>query len=258
MTTVKDIAMEIEKIAPLGLAEEWDNVGLMVGDYNQEVKKVLTCLDVDIRVVSEAVDKGCNMICSHHPLIFSRLSSITSDTVLGKILLKAMENKVAIYSAHTNLDCAKGGTNDFLCSLFELSDVEILSEIGEGNLIRKGTLKKPIELSEMAKIVAKKLGQKTIKIIGDKNKVVSTVAICSGGGGDYIGDVSGNCDLYITGDIKYHMARKAYDENLCVIVAEHYNSEIFAKEILKNILKDVPVEVLESQENKDVYNYIEI
>lgn len=256
MITVKEVADIIEKAAPKTLAQEWDNVGLLVGDDRREVKKIMTALDVDMNVLSEAIEKNCDMIVSHHPLIFGHINFVTNENTVGEIILKAAENKVAIYSAHTNLDCTKGGTNDYLCSLFELKDVEICSGVAEDNLIRKGVLKTPCTIEEMAKKVGTKLGKKHVRIVGEKDKLVSTVALCSGGGAEYIPEVAHTCDLYITGDVKYHGAKLAQEKGLALIIAEHFDTEVYAMEILKKILENCPAEVITSQENKDVFEDI--
>ena len=252
MTTVKNIAAIIEATAPRTLAEDWDNPGLAVGDEDAPVSKVLTSLDCDEKVVDEAIAKGCNMIVCHHPLIFRPMSFITTENPLGKVVLKAAKHGIAIYSAHTNLDCAQGGTNDFLCALLGIENTELCEDIGDGNLVRIGEISsQPFET--FAKHIAEKLGKKYIRCIGDSKKIISRVGVCTGGGGDYISDMADKCHLYITGDVKYHMARNADENGVCVAVAEHYETERFAAEILKNILSDAGVEAICSEENKDVF-----
>lgn len=129
LVTVKDIVAFMEGIAPHDLAESWDNTGLAIGDPDQEVKKVLVALDVIDSVIEEAIEIGADLILTHHPmLLFKKIDSITKGDALGKRIYKLIENKVAALSAHTNLDIAKGGTNDVLAKLIGLTDVEILRE----------------------------------------------------------------------------------------------------------------------------------
>ena len=252
MTTVKDVANIIEGIAPRHLAEDWDNPGLSVGKENAPVTKVLTALDCDETVVTEAIEKGCDMIVCHHPLIFRPLSFVTTENDIGKTVLTATENRIAIYSAHTNLDCAEGGTNDYLCRLLGIENVTVCEEVAEGNLIRTGEIS-PVTFGEFAKKIAEKLGKAYIRCVGDKEKLIRRVGVCTGGGGDYISEMAEKCDLYITGDVKYHMARSAAESGLCVAVAEHFETEHFAKEIFKKILSENGVEAVCSEKNKDVF-----
>ncbi len=250
--TVKDVINYIEDAAPRSLAEDWDNPGLAVGDENSTVTKVLTALDCDLTVVKEAIQKGCNMVVCHHPLIFRPLSFVTNENSVGSIVLLAAQSGVSIYSAHTNLDCAKGGTNDFLCDLLEIENKTVCEEIGGGNLVRTGEIS-PCTFEEFAKKIALKLGKKYIRCVGDKNKIIRTVGVCTGGGGEYIIEMAEKCDLFITGDVKYHAARAAAESGLCVAVGEHFETECFAAEILKNILSAKGVKALCSEVNKDVF-----
>ncbi len=257
MTTVKDIINIIESAAPLCLAEEWDNPGLMVGRESAPVHRVLTALDCDMEVVKEAVEKGCDMIVTHHPLIFRPLSFVTSENSIGRILLALAENKIALYSAHTNFDGAKGGINDFLCDMLNLQNVEICESIGGGNLVRKGKIS-PTPFSEYAAFLAKTFNKPYIRCVGDKNKMIERVAICSGGGGDFVGDMAELCDLFITGDVKYHAAREAHEQRLCLAMVEHFETEHFTAELFRSLLEKEGVDALVSQANKDVVYDIKI
>lgn len=251
MTTAKDIIDIIEAFAPPTLAENWDNSGLAVGDTSVEVKKVLTALDCDESVVLEAVKKGCNMIVCHHPLIFRPLGFVTTENPVGKTVLTAAKHDIVIYSAHTNLDCATGGINDYLCNLLGLENVTVCTNIGEGNLVRTGEIV-PCSFGGYAKTVAEKLGKKYIRCVGAKDKIIRRVGICSGGGGDYISEMADKCDLYITGDVKYHMARNAAESGLCVAIAEHFETEHFTKEIFREILSKQGITAVCSEINLDV------
>ncbi len=126
---VKDIMGVMEEIAPKKLAENWDKPGLAIGDPEREVKKILVALDVIDPVVEEAKRVGADMIVTHHPmLLFRKIESITADTLLGKRIFNLIQNNIAAFSAHTNLDVAAGGTNDVLAELAGLKNIEILEE----------------------------------------------------------------------------------------------------------------------------------
>lgn len=254
METVQDVMGCLEKLAPHALAQKWDNVGLMVGDKNAQVTKILTTLDVDEWVVAEAVKCGADMIVSHHPLIFSPLKTVTSDTYEGRCILAAARYGIAIFSAHTNLDATEGGTNDYLAKLYELQRVQPLSLEGEENLGRVGEIQ-PQRLGDLAKFVAGKLEMDSVELIGNADRIVRRVAICSGGGGSFIApQLLELCDVYITGDVKYSGARNAHNMGLNVIIAPHYETEKYAMHILADWCRmNLPdVEVVCSQSNRNV------
>ncbi|MDP4118681.1 MAG: Nif3-like dinuclear metal center hexameric protein [Bacillota bacterium] len=251
MTKVKDIMTAIEKTAPRSLAEEWDNVGLMIGDEEAQVTKVLVALDCDENVAKEAWEKGCDMIVTHHPFIFRPMTFVTSETMTGRNLLFLVQNKISLYSAHTNMDCAQGGINDFLCGKLGLYDIKICEHAGNGNIVRIGKTK-PMRFAEYAAEIAGKFGKTHISCVGDKEKIIKTVGICGGGGGEFISEMAGRCDLYITGDVKYHMAKTAQEEGLCIAVLEHYESEICVMDIFAELIKETGVETVKSEANRNV------
>lgn len=131
MATVQDIAKIVEKLAPKHLKEDWDNVGLLVGERNMEVKGVLTTLDVTPEVVAEAEAKGCNLIVSHHPVIFKGMKQITDESALGRLVIELISKKITVYSAHTNLDIAPGGLNDLAAAQIGLGNVKGLETVHE-------------------------------------------------------------------------------------------------------------------------------
>jgi len=123
MINVQQAIYEMSKLAPHYLACDWDNVGLQIGDSSQKVNNILVTLDVTEAVVEEAIKKNCELIISHHPLIFNGLKSINKDNKIGKLIINAVNNKIAIYSAHTNLDIARGGLNDYFACLLGIEDI---------------------------------------------------------------------------------------------------------------------------------------
>lgn len=130
----KDICRYIEKIYPLGLAEDWDNSGLLIGDYNQTINAILITLDINQKIIDEAVDKKVDMIISHHPLIFSPLKRIYYNSYEGKVIMDAIKNNICIYSAHTNFDIADNGMNDILCLKLNISKKENLKVLNYNKL----------------------------------------------------------------------------------------------------------------------------
>ena len=136
MTTVHQVITLMEQLAPRSYAESWDNVGLMVGDRNAMVTGVLTTLDVKEETISYAIEHDCNLIISHHPLIFKGLKQLSCDTAQGRMIHKLIQHKIAVYSAHTNLDIAPGGLNDMLAERLGLIDVKGFIKTGEDALYK--------------------------------------------------------------------------------------------------------------------------
>ena len=135
MCKVQDIINILEEHAPLALQEGWDNSGLQVGDRTMEVTQVLITLDVTLEVVKEAIAKGCNMIVSHHPLIFGGLKSLTGKNYVEQCVLEAIKNNVAIYSAHTNLDSVIDGVSGMMAKKLGLQNCKVLDARG-GQLLK--------------------------------------------------------------------------------------------------------------------------
>lgn len=132
----KLIIEAMEKLAPAGLAEKWDNVGLLIGSPEQEVSKILVTLDVTLPVVRYAAEHGYELIISHHPVIFKALSSIRTDTPQGEMLAELLKHSIAVYSAHTNLDIAAGGVNDALAMCLQLQDIKPLLVTAEEKFVK--------------------------------------------------------------------------------------------------------------------------
>lgn len=122
------IAGILDEFAPRKLAESWDNVGLLVGDGSQKVKRVMVCLDAPEWVVEEAIEKNVDMIVAHHPMIFSGIKRVNTDTAIGRKLLSLIKNNMALYCLHTNYDIVAGGLNDIFARELGFSNTEILEE----------------------------------------------------------------------------------------------------------------------------------
>lgn len=136
IVTIQQIGHIVEQLAPKHLAESWDNVGLMVGQQQTAVTSILTALDVTDEVVEEAIAKGCNLIVSHHPLIFKGLKQVTDETALGRLVWKLIQHNIAVYSAHTNLDVASGGLNDLAAAQIGLGHVKGLEVVHENSVYK--------------------------------------------------------------------------------------------------------------------------
>lgn len=262
MIKVSDIADFMNKFCPPHLAFDGDNVGLLVGGYDKEIRKVLLTLDVDEKVANEAVTKGADMIISHHPLMFHAIKNLTDTFSMQRTLIELIKNDIPLFSAHTNLDCVHGGLNDFLASKLGIKDTKVIEVVDTIDGIdhgfgRLGTVEDGIRLSDMLERCIKTLETPFVKYVGDRNKKIKTVAVNCGGGADEIDIcIEKNVDLFITGDVKYNPARDAYENDMALIDAGHFETEHIVCELLCDILsKEFPdVEFIISKENIPVFN----
>lgn len=235
---IADIISEIEAYAPLNLQESYDNSGYMCGSPETEACGVLLAIDITENVIDEAIEKGCNLIISHHPLIFRGIKSLSSDNYVNRALIKAIKNDIAIYAAHTNLDSVSNGVSMTIAKRLGLENLRVLApkdNYGNGlGLI--GELPTPIETVELltkAKTLFKCKALKHSEICKPEAKVV---AVCGGSGAEFIEEaINAKADVYITGDIKHHDWYRA-EKRVVIADIGHYESEQFTKELFYNIL----------------------
>jgi dinuclear metal center YbgI/SA1388 family protein len=248
MPTVKQIIDIVDEIAPFSLAESWDNSGLQTGDPGWQVSKILIALDVTEKTLSEAETLGCDMLITHHPLIISPEKKIDFSRMPGAAILFSARARIAVVSAHTNLDKAQGGLNDYLaqklgiiCNNVFLADAIQNESAGQiQGLGRIGGLGGTMTLEQLACRIKKKLGIPRVRIIGNPGKMVSTTALCSGSGGSLTTQfLESGMDVYITGDLKYHEARDIEAHGKSAVDVGHFSSEFIAVELLKKRLGDM-------------------
>lgn len=256
---VIEIIELIEKVCPKNLAYDWDNVGLLCGDKEKEINMVLVTLDTNVNVVKEAIDAGADMIVSHHPILLGGIKRIDYSDPTGQMLRLLIENNIPVFAAHTNMDTAKGGINDALSKLFGLTDVKVLeqrTENAEAGLGRYGKLKTPVKLSELAELTKKNLKTPRVRVSGDLNSMISTLAVASGSCSEVIPLANAlGCDAIITGDMKYHNAIDNTESGICIIDAGHYPTENIVMDIFADILKNTGLEIIKSK-NKDIFQFI--
>ncbi len=261
MKKVKEIIEVMETLAPTFLKEDFDNVGLMVGDREKEVKKVLLALDCTLKVVQEAKDNNVDLIITHHPLIFRRPNNITTDTLQGKKIIELIKNDISLYSSHTNLDSAKKGLNDSIPGLLGYDTSEILetnkrdSEAGLGRLV---TLEQATTLEDIINKVKATFNINNLRVVKGKDEV-NKIAIINGSGQDFIGRaISKGADCIITGDTTYHFASDYKEMGINIIDAGHFASEqIVFFNVMKNIMdKFNDVEFILSKVEEDPYTFL--
>lgn len=220
MTTVSQILAQLEQIAPPELKMSWDNVGLLCGDPQAEVTKILVSLDPFEGVADEAIETGAQLIVTHHPLIFRPCQAVTTQTSIGRTILKLSAHGISAINAHTNLDCAAGGVNDVLASILGLDRVEKLPD----GLVRMGTVAEQ-PLPDFLCHVKNKLHTPTLRYV-DGGKPVHRVAVGGGACGDFLTNAyDAGCDTFVTSDIKYNQFWDAHDLGLNLIDAGHFYTE---------------------------------
>ncbi len=251
---LKDIFSYLEERYPPSLSEEWDNIGLLVGNSDSSAEIVLVCLDVTHRVLEKAVRESVDLIISHHPVIFKPIEAITADSAKGRMLAGLIKQGINVYCMHTNFDSAPEGMNQLLANALELINIEIT----EGGLGRFGSTDKSYTMSEYIKYVKNCLKIKTIGFAGDINARVKKVAVyCGAFDEEYAALSAVKPDVIVTGDVKYHTALDMSENGYNVIDAGHYQTErIMVPEIVRILKRQFKnIEITGFEEDNDVITY---
>lgn len=242
MTKIHEIITHLETIAPAHYQESYDNAGLLVGDLNATVSGVIICLDSTEAIIDEAINAGFNLVIAHHPIIFSGLKQLTGQNYVERTIIKAIQNNIAIYAIHTNLDNVYiNGVNGKIADILGIENTQILSpkkgmdddRIGAGIL---GDL--PVEMSEIDFMQKVKIDMElvTLKYTDLLSKPIKKVALCGGSGGFLLEDaVRSGADVFITSDIKYHEYFDA-DGRILVLDIGHFESEQYTITLLQELL----------------------
>lgn len=216
---------------PMELAEDYDNVGLLAGSRMSEVSTVLCALDLNSRVIDEAVEAGAQLIVTHHPILFRGRKNLCEDDPEGALLAKLVRAKLALIAMHTNFDSAREGVNDALACRLGIRNVQTL-ESG----MRIGDIG-PMELAELAAHIENTLGG-VVRRYGEAGRRVRRVAVMGGSGGSYAHiALEAGADVFVTGETGYHNALDMYDRGLCVLEAGHAATELPAIGLLAEKLR---------------------
>ncbi len=259
MPTLGDVAAILEQFAPTALAEEWDNVGLLVGDPRWPARRVMTCLTITQSSVSEAVRGEADLIVAHHPLPFHPLKTITPATTAGSMLLELISAKVGVYSPHTAFDSAPTGINQHLAIGLNLQQIEPLvsatgtveADIGAGRMGLVGGDSTLIELVERVKGF---LGIDSVKVVGADDQSITRIAIACGSGGSFLSTaIDQQCDCLVTGETTFHTCLEAEARGVGLILPGHFASERFALLSLADYLQEQisGIEVWASRDERD-------
>ncbi len=237
---IKEIISLIEAYAPLKLQASFDNSGLLCGDSERELTSILLCIDVTEEVVKEAIDKGHNLIISHHPLIFSGLKHITPTTYVERCVIDAIKHDITIYAAHTNMDVVANGVSGRMADKLDLHHRQILQPEGDpvdGNgfgII--GELQQPVESMAFLQQVKEIFRCDRLRYTTPHTSSIQRVAVCGGAGASFFKQaLAGQADIYISGDFKYHDFFLT-ENRIMIADIGHYESEQFTKEIFYEIL----------------------
>jgi dinuclear metal center YbgI/SA1388 family protein len=243
-------------IAPLSLAEEWDNVGLLINPLKpRNVKKILLTIDLTEAVADEAIAAKIDLIVAYHPILFRPADRLDANEAYDRAVMKLVQKNIAVYSPHTALDAVIGGVNDWLADGVGDGEVSVLhplenSDAGQGRLVE---LKRPVKLKTLAQRIKDHLGLKTLRLApAAENTAIRTVALCAGAGSDAFSGVKADC--YLTGEMSHHSVLAATLNGSHVILCEHTNTERGYLPVFKKILRKAlgnGVEIVISDEDAD-------
>lgn len=258
---IKEVLCALERFAPLPLQEDWDNAGLQVGLTEAEASGALLCLDVNEAIVGEAVRKGCNLIVSHHPLLFHGLKRIGDGDYVQRTVREAIKHDVCIVSMHTNMDNARGGVNYKMAEKLGLEGVRFFAaktvdsiECGSGVV---GELPEALAADDFIIRVKQAFGVECALCNELLRRPIRTVGICGGAGDFLLGDaVKAGADAFITGEMHYHQYF-GHEQEVQICVIGHYQSEQYTSEIFRDIIREaaptLPTYIAETNTNPILY-----
>lgn len=263
MTNVQTVCDFLDCFAPPSLAEEWDNVGLLVGDRRREVRHVMTCLTVTPASAAEAVKKKADLIVTHHPLPFRPLRRLTADDVPGRLLLELIAAGISVHSPHTAFDSAAAGINQRLAEGLGLTDIRPLvdaeddsQQLGAG---RFGRLDGARSLADTAEQLKAFLGIEGLHMVGSPQQPIQQLAVACGSAGQFLEPArAAGCELLVTGETNFHTCLEAEATGVALLLPGHYASERFAVESLADVLaKQFPqLTIWASQNESDPLRWI--
>lgn len=238
---LREIIDIIESVAPRGQQEAWDNSGLQVGDSSREISSVLLTVDVSEQVVREAIKEGCDLIISHHPLLFHGLKHLTGSTPQERCVALAVKHDIAIYSAHTSLDNALHGVSGKMAEKIGISEYKILvpqadnCRVGLGVI---GELPTAMPLQAWLEHVREVFGATYVRYTTGRTELIRRVALCGGAGAEFMQEaIAAGADTYLSADMKYHEMQAAAGQIVAVDI-DHWISEQFTREIFAEMLQD--------------------
>jgi dinuclear metal center YbgI/SA1388 family protein len=239
MPTIADVVEALEAFAPSQLAEDWDNVGLVVGDRSRDARRAMTCLTLTEDVADEAIAGKADLVITHHPLPFRPLKRLTTESQEGRTLWKLVGAGVSVYSPHTALDSAAGGINQQLAEGLNLAEItpllpadpsESTPTVGAG---RCGAVLEPTDIARLVANTCELLSIDHVRVVGNDEQPVARVAVACGSGGSLLeAAIDQGADALVTGEATFHNLLAARGAGVAVVLTGHYASERFALERL--------------------------
>lgn len=261
MVKVKELLDFMEKEVPTSLAEGFDNVGLMIGDEEKEIKNILLALDCTKSVIEEAKMKNIDLILTHHPLMFIKPRRIVKSDLQGSKIIDLIKNDIAVYSAHTNLDSVNDGLNKTIMDMLGFNNSEILekskvdSSAGIGRIY---TGNKVYELEELVKNLKASLGCENLKV-AKGNREIKSIAVINGSGQSFFYKaLASGADCIITGDTSYHFVSDFKEMGITVIDPGHFLSEknVYTKVMKEKLSKLDGIKIFISESESDPYEFM--
>lgn len=259
--TIKQITDVIERFAPLEWQESYDNAGLIVGRPDDEVHKALLAVDVTEEVLDEAEAEGCDLVITHHPIVFRALKRFNSADPVERCVERAIRSRIALYACHTNLDSAPGGMSWRLAEMLGVGNLRVLqpSEAGDGaGFGAVGELPEMVDTLEFMRIIQRRLEVSVVRYSDIATSEVRRVAVCTGAGASLIGEARrAGADIYITADMKYNDFMTP-DKALTVADIGHFESEYCAIQLIFDILSKnlCTFAVRKSEHSRNPVNYL--
>lgn len=260
MTTVATVGQYLEQLAPLRLAESWDNVGLLVGDRQAAVRRVMTCLTLTPASVAEAVAERADLVVPHHPLPFRALKQLTTDTTTGRLLLELVAARTAVYSLHTAFDSAEAGINQRLAEGLGLEQIApLLPQENAPGAGRWGRLAVATRLDALVAQVKQLLRIERLQVVGAGERPVASLAIACGAADEFLEAArQRQCDALLLGEARFHTCLEAEAAGMALVLPGHFASERFAAEALADLLaQQFPeLEVWASRQDRDPIRWV--
>lgn len=258
---IKEVLAALERFAPLPLQEDWDNAGLQIGLTEEQVSGALLSLDVTDRVIDEAIGRGCNLIVSHHPLLFHPLRRLAGSTAVERMAMRLIEKHIAVVSMHTNMDNALGGVNFKMAEKMGLINVRPLVPDKQNAGKASGAIGEfmdPMAADDFVAMLKRAFSVEALMCNELLRRRIKTVAMCGGAGSFMLKDaLECGADAFVTGEMHYHEYFYV-EQKIQIAVLGHCQSERFTSEIFQSIIREKcpQVEVFISREDTNPIIYL--